>query len=275
MLKIYRSGICSISPEPEILIPYFALVSKLPHKLKHNENHLHGQRKSFIRHFQDYLGEFVYGGIDGSVTTFAVVAGAAGAELGSSVVLILGFANLLADGFAMSVGAYLSKKSERDSFEKHKAIEYWEVETMPEMEREEVREIYRSKGFEGELLDRVVEVICKDKDRWVDVMMKEELGMIKEHKSPLLMGATTYISFVLVGTIPLLVYVLDYTNGFKGELFMTASILTGIAFAVIGFLKSYVTNVSRIKGVAETVLLGALAASVAYFVGDLLEKLLA
>jgi VIT1/CCC1 family predicted Fe2+/Mn2+ transporter len=106
-------------------------------------------------------------------------------------------------------------------------------------------------------------------------MMKEELGMIKEHKSPLLMGATTYSSFVLVGTIPLLVYVLDYTNGFKGELFMTASILTGVAFAVIGFLKSYVTNVSRIKGVVETVLLGALAASVAYFVGDVLEKLLA
>ncbi len=242
--------------------------------MEHNEAKIHTKQKSFLRHFQDYLGEFVYGGIDGSVTTFAVVAGAAGAELSSSIILILGFANLLADGFSMSVGAYLSQKSERDNFEKYKATEYDEIENMPDIEREEIREIYRTKGFEGELLERVVDVICADKARWVDVMMKEELGMIKEQKSPFAIGATTYISFLLIGTIPLLVYVWDYAVGFNGSLFWTASTLTGIAFIGIGFLKSYVTNASRIKGVLETLLLGALAASVAYFVGDLLEKML-
>ncbi|MEQ9022461.1 MAG: VIT1/CCC1 transporter family protein, partial [Pseudomonadales bacterium] len=81
---------------------------------------------------QAYLGEFVYGGIDGSVTTFAVVAGSAGANLESSIVIILGFANLIADGFAMSVGSYLSTKSEKENYEKHKAIEYWEVDNLPE-----------------------------------------------------------------------------------------------------------------------------------------------
>lgn len=241
---------------------------------EHNEATIHVQHKSFLKRFQDYLGEFVYGGIDGSVTTFAVVAGAAGAELSSSVVLILGFANLLADGFSMSVGAYLSKKSERDSFEKYKATEYWEIENLPHLEREEIRDIYLAKGFEGELLERVVDVICADKDRWVDVMMKEEIGLIKEQKSPFTIGATTFISFVIVGTIPLIAYIWDYATGFTGSMFITSSILTGLAFIVIGFLKSYVTNASRIKGILETLILGALAASVAYFVGDILEKML-
>ncbi|MDP5172401.1 MAG: VIT1/CCC1 transporter family protein, partial [Bacteroidia bacterium] len=112
----------------------------------HREGVIHG----YIP-FQEYLGEFVYGGIDGSVTTFAVVAGAAGADLSLGVILILGFANLIADGFSMSVGAYLSTKSERDNYEKHRKIEYAEVETIPEIEKEEVRDIYRAKGFEGEL----------------------------------------------------------------------------------------------------------------------------
>jgi VIT1/CCC1 family predicted Fe2+/Mn2+ transporter len=242
--------------------------------MEHQEGKIHGQKQSFLRHFQQYLGEFVYGGIDGSVTTFAVVAGAAGAGLSSSVVLILGFANLLADGFAMSVGAYLSKKSEQDNYRKNKTNEYWEVENMPEQERDEIRQIYRAKGFEGPLLEQVVDVICKDKDRWVDVMMKEELEMMKEQKSPFRIGLITYVSFVLVGTIPLLAYLWDYFNGAAGDLFAIAGFLTGIAFAGIGFLKSYVTDSPKIKGVVETVLLGALAASVAYFVGDVLEKII-
>ena len=133
---------------------------------KHHEAHLHG-KTSFFSKFQEYIGEFIYGGIDGSVTTFAVVAGAAGANLDSAVVIILGFANLFADGFAMSVGSYLSTKSEKQNYEKHKAIEYWEVDHLPEKEREEIREIYQAKGFEGELLEQVVDKITEDKDRWV------------------------------------------------------------------------------------------------------------
>src|SRR6056300_339085 len=154
----------------------------------HHEDSLH-LKKGWFSKWQDYIGEFVYGGIDGSVTTFAVVAGSAGANLDTSVIIILGFANLIADGFAMSVGSYLSNKSEKQNFEKHERIEYWEVDHLPEKEKEEIRDIYRDKGFEGELLEQVVDVITSDKDRWVDVMMKEELNLIKEEKSPLAMGA--------------------------------------------------------------------------------------
>ena len=88
-------------------------------------------KKSISSKISSYLGEFVYGGIDGSVTTFAVVAGSVGASLDTAVILILGFANLIADGFSMSVGAYLATKTEHDNFEKHKKREYWEVENLP------------------------------------------------------------------------------------------------------------------------------------------------
>ncbi len=243
---------------------------------KHNleESGLHGGG-GWLDRYQKYLGEFVYGGIDGSVTTFAVVAGAVGASLDSAVIIILGFANLLADGFAMSVGAYLSTKSERQNYEKHRRVEYWEVENLPEVEREEIREIYHAKGFEGELLEQVVDVITADKDRWVDVMMKDELGMIEENKSPFAMGAVTFSAFVLVGFVPLFIYVWDYLGEFKGNLFLASCLLTGLAFIVVGWLKTYVTQTSRWKGILETLILGALAASVAYFVGDVLEKMIA
>lgn len=239
-----------------------------------NEDKLHSSSSVFDR-FQTYLGEFVYGGIDGSVTTFAVVAGATGANLDSSVIIILGFANLFADGFSMSVGGYLSAKSQLDNYKKHRKIEYWEVDNIPEKEKEEVREIYRAKGFDGELLEQIVEVITADKDRWVDVMMKDELNMIEESNSPFMKGLTTFISFLLVGFIPLMTYVADYIFNIKESfnLFFGAAFLTSIAFIFIGYLKSIVTQSNRFKGIIETLSLGIIAALVAYFVGELLEKI--
>ncbi len=237
------------------------------------EDKLHRNDTAFGR-FSEYLGEFVYGGIDGSVTTFAVVAGAAGAGLESSVVIILGFANLLADGFAMSVGSFLSKKSEQQNYDKHKKVEYWEVDHLPEKEKEEVREIYRGKGFEGELLEQVVATITADKDRWVDVMMKEELEMMEEQRSPLTMSFVTFASFVTIGLIPLLIYVYDYISPLEGNLFMISSIMTSVAFLFIGWLKTYVTQTSRWKGMLETLALGTAAAALSYVVGSWLDSII-
>ena len=231
-----------------------------------NDHHL-------VRRFRQYLGEFVYGGMDGSVTTFAVVSGAVGANLDEAVIIILGIANLLADGFSMSVGAYLSQKSERDNYRRHREQEYWEVDNIPEAEEEEIRQIFREKGFEGELLERVVGVITADRDRWVEVMMKEELGMIEESKSPLAVGGVTFVSFITVGLIPLLVYIWDLIYPFRGDMFLWSCILTSLAFIIIGFLKTYVTGTSHWKGILETLILGAIAAAVSYFAGDLLQNL--
>ena len=172
------------------------------------------KKSPFLSKLYRYLGEFVYGGIDGTITTFAVVAGSVGAGLDTNVIVILGFANLLADGFAMSIGAYLSANSERD----------------------------------------------KDQN-------------YSSNKSPLFVGLSTYVSFLIMGFIPLLIYVIDLIHKVSWNLFVIASILTGIVFITIGALKAYVTNKKYIKGIAQTLILGTLAAVVAFYVGDILEQI--
>lgn len=236
------------------------------------ESDIHGSGMVEKQGFRAYLAEFVYGGIDGCVTTFAVVAGSVGADLDTTVIIILGLANLLADGFAMSVGGYLSAKSDHDNYKKHRKIEYWEVDNIPEAERQEIREIFADKGFEGELLEQVVEVITSDRDRWVDVMMKDELEIIPDGKSPFKIGMYTYISFILIGLIPLLAYFFPFEKA--SQQFLIACILTSFGFITVGYAKAAVTETHRIKSTLETLLLGALAAGVAYFVGDILEKVI-
>ena len=234
------------------------------------EKNLHYEGKLWIFN-KDYIAEFVYGGIDGAITTFAVVAGAAGADAGLTWVLIFGFANLIADGFSMSVGNFFSVKADRDNFEKHKAVEYWEIENLREKEVEEIREIYAAKGFEGQLLEQVVEVITADKDVWVDTMMKEELEMTKDDKTPFKTAAATFLSFNAIGIIPLLAYLFALLFDLdQSHLFLMSSLATGLALMFVGYLKSIVTNTSWLKGVFETLMLGGLAAFLAYYVGEVL-----
>ncbi len=236
------------------------------------KNNLINDKKNWFHLHQAYLGEFVYGGIDGSVTTFAVVAGSVGAGLSSGVILILGFANLLADGFAMSVGAYLSSKSVRDNYFKHLRMQYEAIESQPHAKKEQVRKVYAAKGFHGELLEQVVETLVSDKDCWAQVMMKEEMGMTEEQKSPFWIGATTYLAFTLVGLIPLVLYVYDYLFHFDGNIFFMACLFTSLGFIFIGMLKTYVTETNPLKGIAETLALGSTAAGLSYLLGFVLEK---
>jgi vacuolar iron transporter family protein len=166
-----------------------------------------------------YLKEFVYGGIDGCVTTFAVVAGATGAGLNSGIIIVLGFANLIADGFSMSVGNYLSVKSG----------------------------------------------IASEKNRAQNPVAR----------SPFQTAGATFFSFVIMGFIPLLVYVLSYLIAIKADyIFAVSCALTLFAFLFIGFLRSYITNTSHFKSIAETLFLGGIAALLAYFAGSILQGLL-
>ncbi len=239
------------------------------------EDQLHSEGKLWIFD-KTYISEFVYGGIDGAITTFAVVSGAAGARAGIYYVLLFGFANLIADGFSMSVGNFFAVKTERDNFDRHKQVEYWEVENLREHEVQEIRDIYAAKGFKGELLEQVVEVITSDPDIWVDTMMKEELEMSKDTKAPLKTAFATFISFNLVGIIPLLSYILALIfNLNESNLFLSSCIATGIALMIVGYLKSWVTEKPWIRGILETVLLGGVAAAFAYFAGEVLAVWLA
>lgn len=221
-----------------------------------------------------YIPEFVYGGIDGTITTFAVVAGASGANLPVSVVIILGMANLIADGFSMSVGNYFSTQANRDNYDRNRAIEKWEIENKREEEVEEIRRIYAGKGFSGELLEQVVSTITANREVWLDTMMGDELKMIKDEKTPFSTAAVTFMSFVLIGFIPLTAYFFaTVIPGGSSRLFLISCISTGLALFLIGQLKSIVTGKSRLRGSLETVTLGGLAAFVAYYVGFLLDKL--
>jgi vacuolar iron transporter family protein len=222
----------------------------------------------------DYISEFVYGGIDGAITTFAVVAGAAGAGAELYWVLIFGFANLIADGFSMSVGNYFSVKAARDNYAKYKAIELWEVEHKTAEEIEEIRTIFAAKGFEGELLNQVVEVVTANKDVWVDTMMKEELKMSLDEKTPVKTAFATFVSFNLIGLIPLLAYLFAALFKFKTDnLFLISCISTGFALMIIGYLRSIVTEKNWVRGVLETLALGGIAAVLAYLAGDILSSI--
>ena len=214
----------------------------------------------------NYIRDFIYGGVDGAVTTFAVVSGVAGAELPTSIVLILGFANLAADGFSMAASNFLGTRAEIDDYRRIEKIEYRHIELAPEGEREEVRQIYREKGFEGEELERAVDLITADKDRWVKTMLTEEYGLPSEIRSPWIAAGSTFSAFVVCGLVPLLPYLFGANSSF-----LAACIMTGITFFLIGSFKSRWSTNSWLRSGLETLLVGGIAAGLAYGVGVLLK----
>jgi vacuolar iron transporter family protein len=216
----------------------------------------------------NYLRDLIYGGIDGSVTTFAVVTGVVGANLSPAIILILGFANLVADGFSMAASNFLGTRAEHDDIKHLEAIEQRHIDIAPEGEREEVRQIYAGKGFTGDDLNRVVELITADRGRWVRTMLTEEYGLPQEARSPWLAAASTFSAFIVCGLVPLIPFLV----GARGALW--ASILmTGAVFFIIGSVKSRWSTVSWWRSGLFTLLVGGAAASLAYVVGTALRDL--
>jgi len=222
-----------------------------------------------------WVQDFVYGGIDGAVTTFAVVAGVEGASLSVSVVLILGFANLFADGFSMSVGKYLSDKSQLEYFEKIKKIEFSHLKSKTENEVQEVRDILKKYNFKGKDLDRATEIVTSHPEGWVDLMMRNEFNMTHENTNPMMGALVTFASFVLIGFIPLLSYVFKPVFNFSDSLaFLMACVFTLFALFVVGIVKSKFSMKNWFLSGLETAIMGGLAAAISYYVGYLLTGLL-
>jgi len=214
------------------------------------------------------IPDFVYGGIDGAVTTFAVVAGVSGASLSSGIVLILGFANLFADGFAMAVGNYLGTKSYSEFVEKIRKSEEDSIRDNPTEERDEITEIYKSKGFSGKILKDTVGVITGNKKIWIDTMMKDEFGIIDENKSPIKAALVTFVAFNIIGIIPLFSYLLSYVSPFFKENAFTSSIIfTSFALFLVGSIKAYIVDKKWYRSGFGTFMIGGVAAAIAYFVG--------
>ncbi|MEL7547330.1 MAG: VIT1/CCC1 transporter family protein [Pseudomonadota bacterium] len=215
-----------------------------------------------------YLRDWVLGGIDGAITTFAIVAGVAGAGLSTSVVIILGIANLLADGISMAAGNYSGVKAENEAMSNVREMEKRHIALAPDGEREEVRQIFAKKGFRGDDLERAVSTVTEDKDRWIDFMLTEEFGLARSERAPLPAAAATFLAFVVCGLIPLLPYVLGWPN-----VFVVASLGTGCVFFCIGALKSHWSNRSWASSGVETLAIGTAAATTAYLVGHYLEMI--
>lgn len=220
-----------------------------------------------------YLRDVVYGAIDGIVTTFAVVAGAAGAGLEERVVVILGVANLVADGFSMSVSNLLGSRAEQQQRERARREEQRQVALFPEGEREEIRQIYAAKGLSGETLEAVVDAVTSDHDVWVRTMLTEELGFAPAERSPGRAALMTFIAFVSFGALPLLVYVAQAAAGLDVNApFAWSAILAAVAFFAVGTLKARFVDQAWWKAGSETLALGGAAAALAFLVGVLLES---
>lgn len=220
-----------------------------------------------------YIKSIVYGGLDGIITTFAVVSGVAGAELGTSVILILGIANVLADGFSMGTGDYLSTKSEREFYANEANRQAWEIDNFAEGQKAELMVLYQRHGYTGEEAQRLVEIQSSDKARWVNAMMIEELNMVKEDVSPLNNAVATFIAFIIAGILPLAVYIIGLFTPVAADTAFIISILSSaVALFLLGAAKVYVTRLNPFRSGLEMLLVGGLAAFVAFIVGALLKN---
>lgn len=217
------------------------------------------------------LGDFVLGAVDGTVTTFAIVAGVAGAGLSVGAAIVLGLANVLADGFSMAVGQYLKTRADHQVVERFRALEERHIDKIPQGEREEIRQIFAAKGFDGTLLDDIVEVITADRTRWVDTMLAEEWGLQLQLESPHRAALITFVSFVLAGLVPLapLFFSAWLT---PQQTFLTSALFTALTFSAIGGIRGRVSRQGIVKSALETLLVGGCAAVLAFSVGWLLRR---
>lgn len=221
-----------------------------------------------------YLRDFVYGGIDGAVTTFAVVSGVAGAGLSSGVVIVLGLANLVGDGFSMAASNYLGSKADLQLLEQARKTEQLHIEKYPEGEREEIRQIMAAKGFTGSALEKAVTTITSDRKLWIDTMLQDELGLSLNQPNPVKAALMTFVAFVVIGILPLLSFIVDYLwQGSEMRPFAISTLLTGVAFFGVGAIKARFVAVSWYWSGLETLLVGGIAASLAYTVGLMLKGL--
>lgn len=215
------------------------------------------------------ISDIVLGGIDGCVTTFAVVSGAVGAGFSSTVALVLRFANLIADGFSMAISNYESIKAQQEFTESIRLTEQEHIEKVPAGEREEIRQIFQKKGFAGEILEKIVDTISHDRRLWIDTMLTEEHGIQKIGPSPSKSAVTTFFAFLFVGAMPLIPF-LAQELGIKLQ-FILSACLAGVMFFFIGTMKSIIFAKPVFLSGVKTLLTGGAAACLVFFTGYLLR----
>ena len=229
--------------------------------------------------FAEYIKEVIYGGVDGIITTFAVVAGFSGAALSNDettqlsflVVLLFGLANLFADATSMGLGNFLSVRSEKDLYKTAREKELHEVRNNTELEHEETVTILMQKGYVEVDAIAMADLYQKNEDYWVDFMMNHELEIPDPRgDNPVITGLVTFFAFLVFGSIPLLPFIF-ITEASAGVVFEYSIAGTFTALILLGLLKWRIIGNSLLKSLFEVVIVGGVAALVAFFVGSMFE----
>lgn len=238
---------------------------------EHTKEAIQTRLTSAVQH--SYLGDALLGAVDGTVTTFAVISGVAGAGLKSEIAIVLGLANLVADGFSMAVGNYLRAKADQEIVQQARGTEELHIDQIPEGEQEEIRQVFQQKGLNGSTLDEVVKLITQDRKQWIDTMLVEEFGLRLETPNPLFASLTTFGAFCLVGFIPLIPFLLFLGQDFP-DTFMFSGIITTLTFLVVGLFKGILLQQKPWQAGLKTLLMGVSASGLAYWIGTLTKGLL-
>jgi len=225
--------------------------------------------------FATYFKEVIYGGIDGIVTTFAVVAGFAGAaisnnettQLSFAVVLLFGLANLFADAASMGLGNFLSVRSEKDLYVAKQKVERADMQAAPEAEVTETVNILKEKGFSEADAVTLAGIYRNNEDYWLDFMMNNEHEMSDPRgENEVYTGLATFLSFMVFGAIPLIPFMI-FSYGDPKTTFIYSSVGTLLALIVLGLMKWKVVGSGLKSSITEVVLVGGTAAILAYYVG--------
>lgn len=229
---------------------------------KHDRDLASDQERFTEPHRVSYLKDAVFGAIDGTVTTFAIVAGVVGANLPFKVIVALGIANVLADGFSMAAGNYSGTKAELDNMRRLREVEARHIREVPEGERAELRGILTQKGLSGDVLAAAVDAISKRREVWIDLMLVEKHGVLPQDPHPMRAAIATFVAFLLAGMVPLFPYLFGLEEPFRWSI-----VLTAFTFAAVGALKSRWSLEPWWRSAGETLLIGGAAAMIAYVVG--------
>jgi len=238
------------------------------------ENIKHGHTKHEIRRrltsaqSHGFLRDCVFGGIDGTITTFAIVSGVTGAGLSHGVILVLGIANLTADGFSMAAGNYTATKSDSEKIDHLIEIEQDHLQRFPEGEEEELRQILEGYGYQKQKLRDAIDTIKLSPRLWIELMLRGEYGVTSVRQKPLFSAIATFVSFVVCGSVPLMPFLLKLEH---------AGIVAGVAtcsvFFLVGAVKTIWTKTNWWLSGIETLLIGTLAAGIAFISGSLLSHI--
>jgi len=227
------------------------------------------------------LKPLIFGGLDGILTSFAIVAGAAGGGVGPKVVLILGFSNIFADALSMGVGEFLSSKAESEWILSERKREMWEMDNYPDGEIQEMIDIYEEKGMSRADAKIVVTTMAQYKEFFVNIMMAEELELTvppENYKMESFKeGVIMFCSFAFFGALPLLGYVIiptTFPSLGDSVLFYTACVITGIVLFIMGCIKSIFSSSPWYMSGTETLLLGGACATLAYTIGQVIDSMI-